>query len=218
MRATTRPESVRKAFEVDLVNLVEDRHHSLLNDLVLECRDAQRALPPISLRDIDSSRRSCPIRSTVHPVVKIGEPTLQPGFILLPRHTIYSGRGLPLQSVKAVPEQIQGHMVKQSGEPFLLPYRCYLSHTIQPPGTCVFRSVSEACVIERCSPLSAPFPPRPPRRVAPPCSVGSTVLRHSPTSPARARPPFGLWPSRTGLRDQPKALWRSPGSRACCFS
>ena len=67
------------------------------------------------------------------------------------------------------------------------------------PGTCVFRSASEACVIERCSPLSAPFPPRPPRRVALLCSAGSTVLRHSPTSPERSRPPFGLWPSRTGL-------------------
>ena len=86
------------------------------------------------------------------------------------------------------------------------------------PGTCVFRSVSEACVIERCSPLSAPFPPRPPPRVAPPCSAGSQVLRRSPTSPARSRPPFGLWPSRTGLDPSTKTYRRSPGSRACCFS
>src|SRR5215472_9679372 len=86
------------------------------------------------------------------------------------------------------------------------------------PGTCVFRSVSEACVVERCSPLSAPFPPRPPPTVAPPCSAGSTVLRHSPTSPERSCPPFGLWPSRTGLGLLPKISRRSPGSRACCFS
>jgi hypothetical protein len=26
------------------------------------------------------------------------------------------------------------------------------------------------------------------------------------------------WPSRTGLDRQTKACWRSPGSRACCFS
>src|SRR5215813_10856972 len=86
------------------------------------------------------------------------------------------------------------------------------------PGTCVFRSVSEACVIERCSLLPAPFPPQPPRKVAPPCSAGSTVLRHSPTSPERSRPPFGLWPSRTGLDWLSKTSRRSPGSRACCFS
>ena len=32
-------------------------------------------------------------------------------------------------------------------------------------------------------------------------------------------PPFGLAPARTGLDlDWIEALWRSPGSRACCFS
>jgi|ERR1700674_1072931 len=83
------------------------------------------------------------------------------------------------------------------------------------PGTCGFRSVSEACVIERCFPLPAPFPPRPPQLVALPCSAGSQVLRRSPTSPARACPPFGSWPSRTGLAHTTKAHWSSPGSRAC---
>ncbi|HEX2711139.1 MAG TPA: recombinase family protein [Candidatus Acidoferrales bacterium] len=38
--AATGPKPVREAFEVDLVDLVEDRHHSLLNDFVLQCRDA----------------------------------------------------------------------------------------------------------------------------------------------------------------------------------
>jgi hypothetical protein len=86
------------------------------------------------------------------------------------------------------------------------------------PGTCVSRSVSGACGIERCSPQSAPFPPRPPQKTALPCSAGSPVLRHSPTSPARSCPPFGLWPSRTGLSRLTKTCRRSPGSRACCFS
>ena len=67
-------------------------------------------------------------------------------------------------------------------------------------------------------PQSAPFPPRPPRKVAPRCSAGSLVLRHSPTSPVRSCPQFGLWPSRTGLALLTKACGRYPGSRACCFS
>src|SRR6266705_1271907 len=54
MRAATGTEPVRKAFEVDLVDLVEDRHHCLLNDFVLQCCDAQRTLPPVSLRYKDS--------------------------------------------------------------------------------------------------------------------------------------------------------------------
>ena len=34
----------------------------------------------------------------------------------------------------------------------------------------------------------------------------------------RSRPPFGLWPSRTGLDRLTKTCRRSPGSGACCFS
>jgi hypothetical protein len=40
VRATTGPEPIRKAFEVHLINLVENGHHGLLNDFVLECHDA----------------------------------------------------------------------------------------------------------------------------------------------------------------------------------
>jgi len=45
----------------------------------------------------------------------------------------------------------------------------------------------------------------------PPLFGGSQVVRHSPTSPARACPQYGFWPSRTGLDRQTKACWRSPG-------
>ncbi len=55
MRAATGTKPIRKAFEVDLVDLVENRHHGLLHDFVLQCRDAQRTLLPVSLRNIDSS-------------------------------------------------------------------------------------------------------------------------------------------------------------------
>jgi len=40
MWAATGTEPIREALEVDLVYLVEDRHHGLLDDLVLQCRDA----------------------------------------------------------------------------------------------------------------------------------------------------------------------------------
>src|SRR5216683_6841060 len=66
--------------------------------------------------------------------------------------------------------------------------------------------------------LVCALPSQPPRKLALLCSTGSLVLRHSPTSPARSRPPFGLWPLRTGLVLSSKTYRRSPGSRACCFS
>src|SRR5215470_13992900 len=102
MRAATGPEPIREAFEVDLVNLVEDRHHSLLNNFVLQRRDAQRTLPSVGLRNIDSSRRLSPIRSTVHPTVQIDKSIFQSGFILLPRHSVYAGRSLTLKCVEAI--------------------------------------------------------------------------------------------------------------------
>jgi site-specific DNA recombinase len=54
MRTAARTEPVGEALEVDLINLIEDRHHGLLDDFVFQCRDTQRTLPPIGLRYIDS--------------------------------------------------------------------------------------------------------------------------------------------------------------------
>src|SRR5215471_10849447 len=134
MRTATGPEPVGKAFEVDLVDLIEDRHYSLLNDFVLQSRNAYWTLASIRLRNVDSPRGLCPIRSTVHPVVQIDNPILQAGFILVPRHAIDSWCRFRLQSVEAVTEQIDAEMVKQSGEAFLFPFTCCFSHTAQSLG------------------------------------------------------------------------------------
>src|SRR6202171_1755960 len=70
----------------------------------------------------------------MHPAVQIDEPILQPGFILLPPHAVHSGRSSALKRREAVPEQIEAQMVEQSGEPFLLPFPCCFSHTVQSLG------------------------------------------------------------------------------------
>ena len=134
MRISPGPEPIRKALEVHLINRIEDGNHSLLNDFVLQRCDSQRALPPVGLRNVDSPRRLRPVRFPVHPVVQIGQPTLQPGLILLPRHAIHSRRSFPLQRVKAVPQQIDRQMVEQGGKAFLLPFLRCLSHTAQTMG------------------------------------------------------------------------------------
>src|ERR1700693_4032329 len=96
MRAASGPEPIRKALEVHLVNLIEEGHRGLVNKFVLQRRDAQRTLPPVRLRYVDSPRGLCPIRSSVHPAVQIDQSTLQSGFILLPRHAIDSRCSLSL--------------------------------------------------------------------------------------------------------------------------
>jgi hypothetical protein len=54
VRVASRPEPIGEAFEVHLVNRIENGHHGLLNYFVLQGRDAQRSLPPVGLRNIDS--------------------------------------------------------------------------------------------------------------------------------------------------------------------
>src|ERR1700681_4066137 len=49
-------ESHTKSPKVYLVNLIEDGDHGVLNDLVLQRRNAQRPFPAVGLRNIHSSR------------------------------------------------------------------------------------------------------------------------------------------------------------------
>src|SRR5205823_2819429 len=69
----------------------------------------------------------------VDPAVQIGEPTFKPSLILLPSDAIHSWCSLPLEGVKAIPEQRNCQMVKQC-ELHLLPILCCLTHTRQPLG------------------------------------------------------------------------------------
>jgi len=68
----------------------------------------------------------------VDPAVQIFESIFQPGLILFPGHAIHSRRGLTFQTVKALPQQIDAHMVKQFPEPFLFVLPRSFAHTIQP--------------------------------------------------------------------------------------
>jgi len=107
-------------------------------------------------------------------------------------------------------------MVEQSREPFLL-LSLAACRTPFNPGTCASRSVSGACVMDDVLLGLRPSLPTSAEGSLL-CSAGSQVLRRSPTAPERSCPPFGLWPSRTGLAVEAKTS-RSPlGSRACCFS
>src|SRR5258706_6590020 len=102
MLATLRSRAIRKAPKIQLVNLIEDGDHSVLNDLVLQRRDAQRSFPAVGFRNIHSPRWQRPIGASVNPAVKILEAIFLPGLVLLPRHTIYSWGSLPLQRVETV--------------------------------------------------------------------------------------------------------------------
>src|SRR6202453_5406498 len=60
VRAAPRTKTIREAEKVFLVNLIEDRDHSLLDDLILQCRDPQRTLPSVFFLSVHSPRWLCP--------------------------------------------------------------------------------------------------------------------------------------------------------------
>src|SRR5271163_3590423 len=132
MLAAPRTKTIREAEEVLLIDVVEDGDHCVLDDLVLQCGDPERTLPSVAFLDVNPSRWKRPIRTAMHPAVQIGKPTLQSGFILLPRHPIYAGSSLAFQRTEAAPQQIDGDMVEQSGELHLLVFPCCFPHTRQP--------------------------------------------------------------------------------------
>jgi len=134
MLAASRSKAIRETQKVLLIDRIEDGDYGLLDDLILQRRDPQRALVPVAFRDVRPSRGPSSIRPAVDPAVQVSEATLQPGLILLPRHAVHSRSGFPLQSVKAPPKPIDREVVEQGGELHLLVFLRGFPHPRQPLG------------------------------------------------------------------------------------
>jgi hypothetical protein len=136
VRVASRAESVGEAEEVGLVDGVKHLDGRALDDLVLQRRHAERPLPSIGLGDVDSFDRLRPVRPSFQPLGKVSEVLLQGLSILPPRHTVDTGRGVPLQAEICLPEPVDVVDVKpEVGEPQLsIPNRCFpysLQRTLQ---------------------------------------------------------------------------------------
>jgi hypothetical protein len=64
-------ETIGEAQEIRFIDLVEDRHYGLLNDLVLQGCDAQGALPSIGFRNVGSLGRLRSIRPPMNSAMKV---------------------------------------------------------------------------------------------------------------------------------------------------
>jgi hypothetical protein len=131
MLAAPRTETIGEPHKILFVNLVEDRHHRLLNDLIFQGCDAQGTLPPIGFRNVGSLGRLRSIRAPMDSAMQIRQLLIEVRLVLFPRHPVDSRRGFPLQGVKAYLQQIEGNMVEQRGEPRPLVFPCCLTHTQQ---------------------------------------------------------------------------------------
>ena len=112
MLAAPWAEPVRESQEVFLVDLVENRDHCLLDDLVLQGRDSQWTSPSIGFGYVGSLGGLSPIGSAMDPILEITQPLLQSLFVLLPGHPIDAGRCATLEAAVALPEQIGGDVVQ----------------------------------------------------------------------------------------------------------
>src|SRR6266516_4877113 len=117
-----RPEPVRDSEEVLLVDRVQQRDHRPLDDLVLQGRDRERALPAVRLRYVDPPQRQCPIRSPLDPVMQVLELALEVRLVVRPHQSIHARRGILLKFVERLFEEVDADVVEKRGEPLPLPF------------------------------------------------------------------------------------------------
>jgi hypothetical protein len=134
VRPAPGPEAIREPEEVLLVDRVEHRRRSPLDDLVLQRRDGQRAPAAVHLGDEPAAGGLRPIRSPVDPLVEVLDPTIEVRLVGLPCHPVHAGSGLSLESEERHPEQLGGDVVEECSEPFLLPCPCNVPYALQPLG------------------------------------------------------------------------------------
>ncbi len=102
MLASPGTEPIREPQEVLFIDLVEDRDHCVLDDLVLQGCNAQGSLSSVRFGDEGSLGRLRSIRSLVYSTVQVLQSFIQVCFVLLPRDSVYSRRSISLQCVEAV--------------------------------------------------------------------------------------------------------------------
>ena len=119
MRVPSWPEAVGEAEEIDLVDGAEKLGDCTLNDLVLQSRHAERALPAIGFRDVDTPNRLWPVTARVDAGAEIPEVGLQVLLVRRHRHPIDPRTCQPLLSPERPFERRDVDMMQQASEPGL---------------------------------------------------------------------------------------------------
>src|SRR5438046_5984299 len=194
VRATPRPEPIRDAEEVLLVDRVQQRDHSPLDNLVLRGRDREWPWPAIRLGYVHPPAWPHPIRSAWDPVVQIFEIALEICLVVLPHQPVHSRCRVHIEFVEHVLKKIDADVVEERDELLLLPFPCSVCAPAHV--ACWSGSVPRAWFAGPHFPWSPPLaPPAPlwlappriaPQQAAPLCSPASQLLWRSPTSRARS--------------------------------
>jgi hypothetical protein len=116
MTVAMRTEAITETEKVLLVNALEDPQHRLLDDLVFQRRNPQRALPPIGLGDPASTRRLGSVGSPVNTIMEVRDVDLQVLLIFLPGYSIDADGRRLLQVEERFGQAVFVHVVQQGGE------------------------------------------------------------------------------------------------------
>jgi hypothetical protein len=131
MRPAARPEPIREAEEVRLVDGVKHLDDGALDDLVLQRGDPERPQPPVRLRDVHPARRLGSVHAPLHPAVQIPKAHLQVLPVGLPRHRVNARRRAGAQRPIRRTQSLDADVVQQRGEPRVPVPACDSAHTIQ---------------------------------------------------------------------------------------
>src|SRR5262245_59018754 len=132
MRIALRAESIRKAEKVLLIDGVEHLDDGALDDLVFQCGNAERPLPPVRLLDVRPAYRLGSVRSPFESLGQVLQIVSELLAVVLPRFPIDSRGSLSLQCVVGTAQPLDGvHMVQERGEPQLPILPCGLSYSLE---------------------------------------------------------------------------------------
>src|SRR5262245_59193942 len=98
---------IGEAQEGDLVYRTQHTDHGVLDNLVLQARDASWSWRPIRLGDIDSAKGLSPIASLVEAGLQCPQMLPQLGLVAVPGDSIDSCGCLPLKRIKALAQSLQ---------------------------------------------------------------------------------------------------------------
>jgi len=103
-----------------------------LDDLVFQCGNTQRPLPPVRLLDVRPTYRLGSVRSPFEPLGEVLQMVSELLAVVLPRLPINSWRGLSLQCVVGPAQPLDGvHMVQERSEPQLPLPPCGVSYPVE---------------------------------------------------------------------------------------
>ncbi len=135
VRAAPRPEPVREAQKVGLVDRVQHVDRRALDELVFQRGNAQRPLPPVGLGDVRSLDRLRSVRPPLQPVRKVREVHLEGLPVVPPRLAVHARGRVPLQREVRRPQALDViDVVQERREPHrLVPFR-NLTYPVQRTG------------------------------------------------------------------------------------